>query len=653
MIHDCAKFSILISFTFWHALADADSHDNFLDDDSICSNNTCAVSLLQHSAAIRQRALSEAEMLSSSRLLVNEFPAIADDFPVVSMHMKKLFGWMDGVHLIDGLPSTFVDPAYTVIYCCILFYVLWTLFDITKLGRYNIWPREQSTYDKDKDPNGHWTATGIWMLCFYRLYTGFLAATWLPYVLAMEGEAFWPENQALFMGIAKLIYGVTVLMNPMFGLIGDMLAEICEGAARRLWILLGIVLSAFGILVCMWAGPRHDFLTYMTGIFLWRLGESLNDVTTEAIVPDLVPVKQFGVASAIKAASFVAGGLLGYIALYFMAAVHYTWCYYAYMACMFITAIPSLTLLNRDAPAKPNKFREGKTFAENMSQSYVVPFSMKGGFPEISWAIFVMSCGTAPMFFFLLIIRDLLGVHNEISLSKDFAIGSILFFLGATIATAIDVIWGGRAGPQSRGAIPDGKTSQQLSPAERFAHIEKMKEWEKEKVKRLQVLVWLSGAFALSVLILPLCQFLPTLTERFELFYPLTALFGLTFGLGYSRFQDATWRVLPVDCDMANAMGFNVMARNFGLGVGNFGFGCILEAFKVYHPHLKHTTTTTTTYNPNLQILTSAHQVYTPTGYDIMCIGCCICNISAGYLTLRLKRMLEREEQDSVVEGLK
>jgi MFS family permease len=152
-----------------------------------------------------------------------------------------------------------------------------------------------------------------------------------------------------------------------------------------LWILLGIVLSAIGILICLFAGPRHDFFLYMTGIALWRLGESLNDVTTEAIVPDLVPAKQFGIASAIKAASFVAGGLFGYIALYFMADVHYTWCYYAYLGCMFITAIPSLMLLNKDLPCKPNKYREGNTFGENMSQAYITPTYMKVVFLKSPW----------------------------------------------------------------------------------------------------------------------------------------------------------------------------------------------------------------------------------------------------------------------------
>merc|ERR1719253_1916574 len=98
---------------------------------------------------------------------------------------------------------------------------------------------------------------------------------------------------------------------------------------------------------------------------------------------------------------------------------------------------------------------------------------------------------------------------------------------------------------------------------------------------------------------LPFVQFAPTVSQRFDWFYPLVVIFGATFGLGYSRFQDATWRLLPANCDMANAMGFNVMARNFGLGVGNFFFGALLEEFKVYYTHGKHPhTTSTTTTNP-------------------------------------------------------
>ena len=65
----------------------------------------------------------------------------------------------------------------------------------------------------------------------YRFYTGFLSATWLPYLLAMEGQDLWQEKQAMFMGVAKLIYGATILMNPIFGLVGDQIST----EARAAW----------------------------------------------------------------------------------------------------------------------------------------------------------------------------------------------------------------------------------------------------------------------------------------------------------------------------------------------------------------------------------------------------------------------------------
>lgn len=587
----------------------------------------CAVSLLQRSAVVLQRSslqqkdnLTEAVAVSFQR---------ADELSFAELLLRA---WIP-LSLIDGLPARFVNVAMVVTWAFCAFYTVCVIWDVSKLFRFS--RREKEEKPESKDEEAQWSSLGIWMLCFYRLYTGFLAATWLPYVLAMEGEFFWPNNQSLFMGIAKLIYGVTVLMNPMFGLVGDMLAEVCQGAARRLWILLGIVLSAFGIMICLWAGPRHDFLSYMGGITVWRLGESLNDVTTEAIVPELVPTKQFALASSIKAASFLMGGLLGYCLLFFMADVHYTWCYFAYLGSMFICAIPSLILLTNDKPSPVNKFRKGRSFMTNMSQAYITPSTFEGGFPLVSLAIFVMSCGTAPMFFFLLIIRDLVGIHNEVRLQQDFAIGSVLFFLAAAAATIVDVTYGDRIGPSSRSQHSDASSLAELSPRSRAEAVATAKAWEKEKIRRIKVLFWLSLVYAVSLLTLPCVQFVRE-SSRLAWFYPLVVVFGATFGLGYSRFQDATWRLLPQNCDMANAMGFNVMSRNFGLGVGNFFFGALLEEFKVVKDAKSIVSVTSTTTQQVANYLTSARQVYTYAGYDVMCIGCWGFNIIASLMTYRI-----------------
>jgi len=613
-----------------------DGEREFLDsgDHGVCEEDKgCAMNLLQRTATIRlahEQNEKGSKTLHHTESYFEAFLRHVQTMPPAPALLKA------------GLPAKFVNASMIFVWACVCFYTACVIWDVSKLWRLS--RRQVNKAEASRDEDAQWSSMGIWMLCFYRLYTGFLAATWLPYVLAMEGEAFWPDNQSLFMGIAKLIYGVTVLMNPLFGLIGDMLAEVCQGAARRLWILLGITLSAFGIILCLWAGPRHDFWYYMLGITIWRTGESLNDVTTEAMVPELVPTRQFALASSIKAASFLMGGLLGYCLLFYMADVHYTWCYFAYLFAMFTCAIPSLVLLGNDKPAPVNLHRASKSFSANMSSAYITPCTFVGGFPEISLAIFVMSCGTAPMFFFLLIIRDLLGVHNQVDLQQDFAIGSVLFFLAAAAATIVDVTYGDRIGPVNRGNHLDAADLSVLSPRSRAPSVTGAKAWETEKRHRLKVLVIISIVYAVSVMVLPSVQLLKTIPERFACFYPLVVIFGGTFGLGYSRFQDATWRLLPYNCDMANAMGFNVMARNFGLGIGNFFFGALLDCYKVSNlsnlsasvgSPIVSTTITTTSFR-SIQVLTTAHQVYTRAGYDVMCFGCMMFNLLAGFITYRI-----------------
>jgi len=328
--------------------------------------------------------------------------------------------------------------------------------------------------------------------------------------------------------------------------------------------------------------------------------------------------------------------------------VHYTWCYFAYLGAMFTCAIPPLLLLNNESPAEANKFRAGNSFAYNMSQSYMVPARFEGGFPEMSFAIFLMSCGTAPMFFFLLIIRDLVGVHVEIALQQDFAIGSVLFFLSAAASTIMDVTYGDRIGPASRGAYHDANSLAELSPRTRGESVAGAVAWEREKIRRLKVLSAIACVYGASVLALPIVQFIHPLDTRLTCFFPLVVVFGATFGLGYSRFQDATWRLLPRDCDMANAMGFNCMARNFGLGVGNFFFGAMLECFKVHHS-VDGTTTTILTTTFTGQVLTTATQVYTDGGYDFMCAGCLVFNLVAAVICYRIVYILP--DPDAIAEN--
>jgi len=223
-------------------------------------------------------------------------------------------------------------------------------------------------------------------------------------------------------------------------------------------------------------------------------------------------------------------------------------------------------------------------------------------------AIFVMSCGTAPMFFFLLILRDFVEVPKQ-KLVKDFAMGSMIFFLLAAFAAALDFTCGSRSAPGLMGMSAREPTSPR-------SHLD----LEKEKLRRLNILVFISVLFAMTMVGLSLTICFQTPESRTAFFFPMLGIFGFTFGLGFSRFQDATWRLLPNDCDMANSMGFNVMARNFGLGLGNFFFGAMLELFK----------------RQGFRERVSHETLYEKQAYSFMFYGCMALQLGAGFIAYRI-----------------
>jgi diazepam-binding inhibitor (GABA receptor modulating acyl-CoA-binding protein) len=344
----------------------------------------------------------------------------------------------------------------------------------------------------------------------------------------------------------------------------------------------------------------------------------------------MVPRSQFALASSIKASSFLCGGLLGYGLLYCMADVHYSWCYYAYLFCMFTFSIPPLLMLTNDAPMAPNPHRKGNSFLTNIVKSYTTPCTYEGGFPEANFGAFIMACGTAPMFFLLLIIRDLIGIHGKVELQQNFAITSVIFFIFAAAATALDVVFCGRVGPLD---LKEPEDSQSASPKTRKAKRLNDAEWESDKKRRLRILVVLTFMCGLSVGMIPIVQFFDSLEMRLRFWWPLVATFGASFGLGFSRMQDVTWRVLPKNVDMANAMGFNVMCRNVGVGVGNFAFGALLDFFKVPGLTLESLTA------PGRHPFTELGQVYTASGYSAMCLSCWFLNGCASLVIYHMSHL--------------
>eukprot|EP00928_Gymnodinium_smaydae_P071028 TRINITY_DN54719_c0_g1_i1.p1 TRINITY_DN54719_c0_g1~~TRINITY_DN54719_c0_g1_i1.p1 ORF type:complete len:615 (+),score=52.46 TRINITY_DN54719_c0_g1_i1:50-1846(+) len=470
---------------------------------------------------------------------------------------------------------------------------------------------------KDEVATSNWSIVELVGLTSYRFYTGFLSATWLPYLLAMEGEELWHENQSLFMGLAKLIYGVTILINPIMGRVGDRAVAVSHGLGRKLFVRIGISMSALGIFVCLLAARYTSFYPFIFGIFTWRLGEALNDVTTEAIIPEMVPTHQFQVAGSIKAAQFLLGGLLGYVLLIVMVNVHYTWLYYAYMVGMLICAMPTICLLNKhEHPRGALQRRDSanqETFGEALIQAYLVPMRQEGGFPRYCLATFIFTLGTSPMFFLLLIVRDLIGVGEPTHLQRLFSIISIVFFISAAVASILT----GLGSPRRQGASDDNEAAQ------------------RELItRRWRMLVVTQVVFAFIVLFIPTVALFDDTPRRIRFFYGVAAVFGACFGSGYSRFQDAAWQVLPVGDRQANAMGFNTMCRLLGVGVGNFAAGLCLDFFKTGHagPSLNPMGPQDSKHylHPWLE---GSSQVYDTAGYVVMCAACCCLNLLSAMVT--------------------
>uniref|UniRef100_A0A7S4SF09 Major facilitator superfamily (MFS) profile domain-containing protein n=1 Tax=Alexandrium monilatum TaxID=311494 RepID=A0A7S4SF09_9DINO len=437
---------------------------------------------------------------------------------------------------------------------------------VTGAGRAK--PRKGTDGDAEEDVEDErepWSITGLILLTIYRFYTGFLSATWLPYLLAMEGEYLWSDKQAVFMALAKLLYGVSILFNPLFGLVGDELVAVSHGVGRRIFIRVGLTLAAVGLYICVLAGRDRAFLGFLSGIFVWRIGEGLNDVTTEAIVPELVPPSQFQIASAIKASSFLLGGLFGYVLLIVFENVHYSWLYYAYPIGMFVASLPPLYLLNSDRPfMHARKEVEKTSFMESMAQAYISPMQYPGGFPMACVAVFLFSLGTAPMFFLLLIVRDIVGITEHDAQQQQFSLGSIVFFLSAALTSCLS---GLVRAPRRDGEGAGDHGGDAASPSRQASNME---------IKG-RMLVASMLVFGLVVFTIPTLALFSDRQARNVVFYVFTVVFGGSFGMCFTIFQELTWQLLPPGVRVANAMGFNVMSRLFGVGLGNFLSGMILD----------------------------------------------------------------------------
>lgn len=489
-------------------------------------------------------------------------------------------------------------------------------------------------------PLAEWPLVAIVALTSYRFYTGFLSSTWMPYLLAMEGRHLMENRQSVFMGTAKLIYGLSILLNPIFGLLGDHMAVMSHWSGRRLFLLVGVGSGGLGIYGCLVAASTDNVEWYMAATVLWMLGEAMADVTTETLVPELLPKSQYEISSNIRALNFLLGGLAGYVCLIVFRHISYDWLYYGYLLVMIACAFLTLCFINKGGAknvqvAGTSEHRDDKanlSFKALVIQAYCAPCAYEGGFPRACLCLFIFSLGSAPMFFLLLMVRDVVGVPGQADLQLHFSCISIAFFVSAAAASILGAMIGtpsGNAGdatsehPVEQGSVGvvEGGADQACGPPEAgAAGRATARPWESREtvIMRWRLMVASTVLFGLVVLMIPTAALVTSLTWRIVYFYIIGSAFGFSFGSVYARFQECTWSVLPPDVDIANAMGFAAMCKLAGVGIGNFVVGFILDAFSE-GPEQDH----------HYQLI----------GYVIMCFFCTFVVLVAGALAHTLGKV--------------
>mmetsp|Transcript_99898 Transcript_99898/g.187957 ORF Transcript_99898/g.187957 Transcript_99898/m.187957 type:complete len:665 (-) Transcript_99898:87-2081(-) len=465
-----------------------------------------------------------------------------------------------------------------------------------------------------------WSVSAIMALTSYRFYTGFLSATWMPYLLAMEGHELMGERQSFFMGSAKLIYGLSILLNPLFGLVGDQVATWSHWSGRRFFILAGVAMSGLGIYGCLVAANLHSVRLYLVGTVLWMLGEAIADVTTETLVPELLPRSQYEISSSIRALNFLLGGLLGYTMLLILRNTHYSWVYYGYLIVMLICAFLSLSFINTEdravgteSSSLPARRSSEQSIMSLVAQAYLMPARLEGGFPRACLCLFIFSLGSAPMFFLFLMIRDIINVKNQAVLQMHFSIISIVFFICAAIAASVGAVSSSSTdgAGAAESAIP--------RPPEVLLPRKQVEAMIKAAVARWKTMVLSTVAFGVVCAAIPVVGLFPKHFQRVVSFYMLAALFGAAFGSVYARFQDCTWSLLRPGVDIANAMGYAAMCKLAGVGIGNFLAGIMLDFYA------------------------SGSNSYEYRGYVIMCAFCALVVFISAALAYSVGRMAVAE----------
>jgi len=245
------------------------------------------------------------------------------------------------------------------------------------------------------------------------------------------------------------------------------------------------------------------------------------------------------------------------------------------------------------------------------------------------FSLFLFSLGSAPLFFLLLMVRDIVGIKDMGPMQTHFGLISSLFFVMAALASVLSAARGAAKAargdePQPSPATAAAATEQppptlaapepEGEPAEEAATSTSSPSTEPlaaegaaaaaalpavaaddvgegaataaaaplgraEVARRWNLMIFSTVSFGVVCAAIPLAALPAQVEARLAVLYAVGACLGLAFGSVYVRYQECTWTLLPDGADVANAMGFSAMTKMAGVGIGNFVVGLILDYY--------------------------------------------------------------------------
>jgi len=397
---------------------------------------------------------------------------------------------------------------------------------------------------------GLYTFKELLAMTSFRFYGGLLICTWLPYVLAEEGESFWPEYEALFMALGKTIMAVAIFFTPVFGYMND--RTVHPWGRRRAWFFWGVTAICIGIALCaVISAYKLPGYCYFICVFLWTFGEAVADSTSEALVPDLCTIHDYNLAAAVRSITFMSGGLVGY-GLIIMGAtvfhISYHWMYVYYLIAILVSA--PFTIMYA-VPAEEEQTRainehqlQGDNGVGMIRTVYMDVLNASDDFRRICLGTLIFAMSPAGMCFLLLLLRDVYGVGTKEDCSFQFAVVCIAFLLGAICASVLLTF-----------IVMDPFKS-----AKGFMFL-----------------------FAGTELLLPACGLISSnLDTRLAFLYVVAFVKGGAFGGCLNMMQNCVWHSIPPEWrqgmgSIGRGMAVAGTMRTLGAALGNIVVGFILQ----------------------------------------------------------------------------